>query len=257
MPFTIAVSGKGGTGKTTLSALMLRRLVESGVKPVLAVDADPNATLGLTIGLPPTKTLSDVREDTLSSAREMTAMSKDDLFEMGLYECLEEGKGFDLITMGRPEGPKCYCYVNSVLRRQVNRVKEKYAAVLMDNEAGMEHLSRLTTHDVDVLVLVSEPTRIGLLTVARIRELAESLPIKVGHSLLMVNRVRSEGIGDRLAEHIRAAGFARHFALPRIDEIEQLSEDGDPLSKLTDVPSGIDALLEACHVPGFAPTPRV
>ena len=207
MPYTIAVSGKGGTGKTTITALLLRRLVACGLTPVLAVDADPNANLGLLMGQTPARTLSDVREDTLASARDVTAMSKDDIFEMGLYDCIEEGIGFDLVTMGRPEGPKCYCYVNSVLKRQVNRLKDTYPALLMDNEAGMEHLSRLTTHDVDALLLVAEPTRVGILTAERIRELARSLPIQVGRYLLVVNRVSERGLSSNLVAQVRRAGF--------------------------------------------------
>ena len=236
---------------------MLRRLIERDVTPVLAVDADPNATLGLHLGLVPTQTLSDVREETLNSKSEVTALSKDDLFEVGLYRCLEEGVGFDLITMGRPEGPKCYCYVNSVLKRQVNRLKEKYPVLLVDNEAGMEHLSRLTTHDVDLLVLVAEPTRIGILTAERIRNLAYSLPIRVERVLLVVNRVGPDGPTDRLETLIRQADFEPYFTLPRLEQIERLSEEGEPLTTLSEVPVEVDGILAAGGVPGFAPTPTV
>ena len=235
-------------------ALLLRRLIELGPKPILAVDADPNANLGLALGLPPTQTLSDVREDTLKSSKETIALSKDDLFEMGLYHCLEEGVGFDLITMGRPEGPKCYCYVNSVLKRQVNRLKEKYPVLLVDNEAGMEHLSRLTTHDVDVLLMVAEPTRVGILTAERIRELARSLPINIDRFLLVVNRVRASGLDPKVAEQIKGSGFEPYVTLPRLEAIEQLSEAGEPLTDLVEIPEGIDEILNASSVPGLAAT---
>ena len=253
MPHSIAVSGKGGTGKTTLAALMVRRLVQAGVKPVLAVDADPNATLGLSLGMLPTRTLSDVREDTLESARDAAAVSKDELFEVGMFECLEEGNGFDLVTMGRPEGPKCYCYVNSVLKRQVNRLKEKYPVVVSDNEAGMEHISRLTTHDVDALVIVGEPTRLGILTAQRILGLARSLPTHVGRFVLVVNRVGGRGLSDRVRQLVTEAGFETHVELPYLEEIERLSEEGEPLTNLGEIPPGVDDVLIACAVPGFAP----
>ena len=144
MAFTLAVAGKGGTGKTTLAALLIQTLIERGEGPVLAVDADPNPNLGFVLGCKVEKTISELRDDLLDHIRKLPAgVTKDDYLEMGIQECLWEGRGVDLLVMGAGEGPRCYCAVNNVLRRCIDRLRGAYRYVVMDNEAGLEHLSEM------------------------------------------------------------------------------------------------------------------
>ncbi len=190
---TIAFAGKGGSGKTTTTAMMLRQLIRSGVRPILAVDADPNATLGMTLGVDPGETIADLRDRMGEAALKVSAIPKDRLMDQYLSELLVEEDGFDMITMGRPEGPKCYCYVNGLLRRYLSLLRKNYACILVDCEAGMEYLSRLVIDDVQALVMVSEPTPVGLATVGRIAELADSLSVKVHRRILAVNKAGQYG----------------------------------------------------------------
>jgi len=184
----IAFGGKGGAGKTTMAAMVLRQLIRLGRKPILAVDADPNATLALTLGVEPSETISDLRDKMGQAAQSPSEIPKDRLMNQWLAEILGEHEGFDLLTMGRPEGRKCYCYVNGLLRRYLSLMRNNYACVLVDCEAGMEYLSRLVIDDVGALVLVADPTPIGLKTVARISELANSLDLHVKRRILAINR---------------------------------------------------------------------
>ncbi|MHC4986435.1 MAG: ATP-binding protein [Planctomycetota bacterium] len=195
MPSTvIAFSGKGGAGKTTLASLTVKELVRAGNKPVLAVDADPNATLAMGLGVDCPGTISDLREDMLKAAKEPSEIPKDRLMDQWLAELLSEEIGFDLLTMGRPEGPHCYCYVNGLLRRYLQLLRGNYPVVVVDCEAGMEYLSRLTVEDVDTLVLAAEPTAVGLATVRRIAELADGLPITVRRRVLVLNKTGAPGV---------------------------------------------------------------
>jgi len=189
----IAFAGKGGSGKTTLAAMTIRRLLKAGVRPILAVDADPNATLGLTLGCEESGTIADIRDRMGEAAQEVSAIPKDRLIDQWLGELLVEEDGFDLLTMGRPEGPKCYCYVNGLLRRYLDLLRKNYACIVVDCEAGMEYLSRLVITDVHTLVLVAEPTRIGMTTIRRIAKLADSLHISVHQRVLALNKVGQYG----------------------------------------------------------------
>ncbi len=189
---TIAFSGKGGSGKTTLAALLLRRLLRGSCRPVLAVDADPNATLAEALGVEIEGFIADLRDQMGQEAQKVTEIPKQRLLEQMLQQCLTEADGFDLLALGRPEGPKCYCYVNAMLRRYLQELRGAYAAVVIDCEAGMEYLSRLTVDDVDTLVLVAEATPVGLRSARRISELADSLPIRVGQRILAVNKVHPD-----------------------------------------------------------------
>lgn len=187
MAKTIAISGKGGTGKTTLAALMVRTLLGTSSGAVLAVDADANACLGTVLGVEPEGTIADLREKVLKQ-KGAAGISKVDAFEMGCEQLLCEAKGFDLLAMGRPEGPGCYCAANNLLRRFLDRLSGTYGYVVTDNEAGMEHLSRRTTNNVDLLAIVTEPTRIGIDTTRRIADLTRSLPVSLGEVGVIWNR---------------------------------------------------------------------
>lgn len=186
MSVLIAVAGKGGTGKTTCSALILRALLASGVRPLLAVDADPNANLHLLLGFPPPEGLGSAREELLVSSG--GAASKGEILEAMVQRRVLEGKDIDLVSMGRGEGPGCYCFVNDLLRRSLARLAGNYAAIVVDNEAGMEHLSRRNLRRIDHLVLVADPSPRGLSAAGAIRDLAAELSLPVGKSWLLLNR---------------------------------------------------------------------
>jgi CO dehydrogenase maturation factor len=152
MAYSIGLAGKGGTGKTTVAGLLVKYLVEKGKVPVLAVDADANANLNEVLGLEVQETLGDAREEMKKGVA--TGMTKDIFMEMKLEQALVEAKGYDLVVMGRPEGPGCYCAANTLLTNYLDRLIKNYAYIVVDNEAGMEHISRLTTNNIDLLLIV-------------------------------------------------------------------------------------------------------
>jgi len=185
---TIAVSGKGGSGKTTIAALIIKIIAGRTGKAVLGVDADPNACLGLTLGVEPGRTVADLREQAASKTPGNPGMDRVRTFEYGIQQAITEAKGFDLVTMGHPEGPGCYCAANNILRTFLDKLGSQYEHVVMDNEAGMEHLSRRTTNKVDLLCIVAEPTAVGIITVKRIFDLTKSLPIIIGNIGVIWNK---------------------------------------------------------------------
>ena len=195
MTTTIAFAGKGGTGKTTLAALLIRYLTEKNGKTVLAIDADPATNLNLALGLPISKTVGDIREDLLDESQSgaiSTGMARQDYLDYQLRVSIEEGDEVDLLAMGRPEGPGCYCPVNHMLRQMVDSLGEHYDYIIIDNEAGMEHLSRRTTKDVDLLLVVTDPTIRGIKAAEGILALSQELDINIKKTALIVNRVAGE-----------------------------------------------------------------
>jgi len=220
MAVTIAISGKGGVGKTTLSAMMVRSLIGRSPRAVLAVDADPNSCLGITLGIEPRKTIADLRDDVLKQKIEPgQGIGKLEAFGYACQQSLTEAKGFDLLTMGRPEGPGCYCAANNTLRAFLTQLSQSYGFVLTDNEAGMEHLSRRTNTDIDILIIVAEPTKVGVVTARRIHELAKTLPISVGKVGVIWNRMAAD-------VDIELDGIARLGVIPYDQEIVDLAVAG-------------------------------
>ena len=179
MATTIAISGKGGSGKTTLTAIIIRLLMSQSARAILAVDADPNSCLGLTMGVEVGAAIAEIREKARSKQPSKEGMDRLRSFEYDIQQAITETNGFDLLTMGRPEGPNCYCAVNNALRKFLDKLSSAYSFVVIDNEAGMEHLSRRTTNNVDLLCIAAESTPIGVITARRIFELAKQLPISV------------------------------------------------------------------------------
>jgi len=233
MAFTVAVAGKGGTGKTTIAALLISSLVKQGRQPVLAVDADPNPNLDIALGARIGKTIGELREDLLDAIRKLPpGMTKDDYLEMGIQECLSEGKGIDLLAMGCGEGPRCYCAVNHVLRRCIDRLRGSYPYMVIDNEAGLENLSRRIVRSVDLLVLTGDPSKRGLETVRRLYGLAVEMKISYKKLAIIINRLRNDAsIPDFGA--LRAAVPADHFlALPENSDIAGLAERGAGIGTL-------------------------
>jgi len=232
---TIAVAGKGGTGKTTITALIIDYLARNGKGAVLAIDADPSTNLNLALGVPLYDTVGDVREETATAvggSRAMGGLSKWDYLDLRINEALVEERAFDLLAMGRPEGPGCYCAANNILRTSVDRLSGSYDYVVIDNEAGLEHLSRRTTQDVDLLLIISDPTLRGIIAAGRVAELIDELDTAVGSAYLVVNRVP----GDDLSEPLKAA-IAEHKLnlaglLPADPAINELDAMGQPIVAL-------------------------
>ena len=246
MSFRIAVAGKGGTGKTTVSSLIVRALVDAGSGAVLAVDADPNASLGLQLGLTPEQTLADVREEGNQIGRKSdSGLSKHAAIEMALQTAVCEGNGADLVTMGRPEGPGCYCYVNNLLRGFLDKLGDSYPYVLIDNEAGMEHLSRRTTDNVDLLIIVYEPTVIGITTARRLDDLSAGLPVSIGRRVFAVNRVPAGGLSPKAAEMIAAANVTPDVQVPTDQILYEHSSLGGTVFDLPEDCAALVAVREA------------
>jgi len=207
MATTIAISGKGGSGKTTLAAMIIRFLLEGRPgRAILTVDADPNSCLGAELGVEPVCTIAKIREQARSKSPSSGGMDRVRSFEYGIQQAITEASGFDLLTMGRPEGPDCYCAVNNMLRTFLDKLSSQYQFVIIDNEAGMEHLSRRTTNNVDLLCIVAEQTSLGALTAQRISELAKELPISVKEIGVIWNKVDGKSGGEPNLEEIKTLG---------------------------------------------------
>lgn len=229
--FTIAVAGKGGVGKTTVAALLIEALRPAG--PVLAVDADPNSNLGEALGIRVEKTIGQLRDEFLEKISELPpGVPKEYLLELGLHQCLAEDNGVDLLVMGHGEGPRCYCMVNHVLRRVVEVLRQNYQYVVLDSEAGMEHLSRRTTQDVDVLLIVAEPRPVSLRSAGRIRTIAEELKLRIAQKFLVLNRVEG-ALPATIAEEVRALGLPLLGLIPEDPEVERLWAQGRALRELS------------------------
>lgn len=191
MSFSIALAGKGGTGKTTVAGMLIKYLVKHGKKPVLAVDADSNANLNEVLGLEVADTLGNAREE-MKKGIVPGGMTKDVFMSMKLEQAVVEDEGYDLVVMGQPEGSGCYCAANTLLTGFLEKLTGNYPYVVMDNEAGMEHISRLTTSNVDILLIVADTSRRGLQAALRIDKLARDLNIGVGKSYLVLNQTKAE-----------------------------------------------------------------
>jgi len=234
MTKTIAVAGKGGTGKTTLAGLLIHRLAESGRGPILAIDADPASSLNAVLGLPLERTVGDIREETSEKARANlleAGIAKRDLLDYEINSSIIEGVGVDLLAMGRPEGPGCYCAANNMLRTIIDALADSYPWVVIDSEAGLEHISRRTTRDVDVLLIVSDATVRGVATAGRIATLIEELDTKVGAHYLVMNRVPAE-LTPELNEAIAAHGLPLLAVLPDDPQVAALDAAGQPITQL-------------------------
>jgi len=244
----IAVAGKGGSGKTTLAALLVRALIERGRKPVLAVDADPNTNLGEALGVRVSATLGQTVEEFHGDMSAMPAgMSKGTVMEMRFASVLEERAGFDVLSMGRGEGPGCYCSINNMLRVMVENLTKNYAFVVIDNEAGLEHLSRRTQRRTDVLLAVSDFAVRGLRAAKRIAELVDELGLDARHRMLAVCRASADDGAARaaLGRMIEQAGLAG-FDLAGLVPTDPAIVDADLEQRsLLEVESGAPAVVAA------------
>ena len=266
MTKTIALAGKGGTGKTTLAALLIRYLMEEKSGAILAIDADPASNLNFVLGMELDQTIGDIREDMLDQVQTSGAlaggmpggMSKQDYLDYHVQMSLVEGDRVDLLAMGRPEGPGCYCAANQMLRVILDRLEKQYDYVVIDNEAGMEHLSRRTTRDVDVLLLVTDPTQRGLTTARRMKDMVPELKIGVDRVYLVLNRLRGYGnqaparegidaLPKPLARAIEKAQLKLIGTLPEEPAMAEFEFTGRPLVELPAETGLYCAVREIAH----------
>jgi len=227
MAFTIALAGKGGTGKTTIAALAVRALHESGARSILAVDADPNACLHEALGTEVERSVGEITEEMLENAgSNPSGMTKDAWLEYNIQLFVVEERQFDLLSMGRPEGSGCYCYANNLVRGCIDDLQRGYEYVVMDNEAGLEHLSRRTTRDVGVLLMIADASVRGIRTAATLNQLADELKIAVGARYLIVNRAE-DPLDPALSDAIVATGVPFLGTVPSDPAVTGIDLSGD------------------------------
>ncbi len=231
MSYVIAISGKGGVGKSTVAGLLISRLIANQCRPVLAVDADPNICLDDILGIRIDKTIGGVREEAREIAGKgmSNGISKQQLLEMKIEESIVETNDFDLIAMGRPEGPGCYCYANNVLKNALTRLSGQYPYVVLDNEAGLENLSRRIIQKVNLLIMISDPSKRGLKTVRRLHTLSNDMGIQYDQLAIFVNRMRRDEFSEDALE-IKSSTEADYLiGLPDDIELAEAAEQGEAL----------------------------
>jgi len=242
LSFSIAVAGKGGSGKTSVACLMIRYLINKGLTPVLAVDADGNANLGESLGLDVEQTIGSIlagfNEEKISIP---SGLTKGAYLELKLNEAVVESKGMDLISMGRGEGTGCYCYPNSMLKKFIDELKTNYKYMVMDNEAGMEHLSRRTTENVDRLFIISNHSVKGVRTVGRILELIKELKLDIGSQGVIITQVPGE-MDSRVRQELGLLGIEPKLVIPYDEEVYNYDLEQKSLLELPDSSPAVGAI---------------
>ena len=235
MPHTIAVAGKGGVGKTTTCGMLIDYLCKKKSGPVLVVDADANSNLNEVLGVDVEVSLGQIREEMAQAELKGTipkGMTKADYAEFKFNSALIEEDDFDMLVMGRTQGKGCYCFVNGVLKTQVDKYAKNYRYVVMDNEAGLEHVARGTLPHVDTMLLISDCSRRGIQAVGRIAQMIEEMDLKPGKMGLIVNRAPGGVLSDGIREEIEKQGLTLLGVLPHDDEVYRCDCDGEPSAKL-------------------------
>jgi CO dehydrogenase maturation factor len=255
MAYVIAFAGKGGTGKTSTAALVVKYLIRNRRGPVLAVDADSNSCLNEALGISVHATIGTLREESLAAVRSggerPGGMSMEQLFDYQVQQSVIEAKGFDLMVMGRPEGPGCYCAANNIIRKYTDKLSETYPYVIIDNEAGMEHLSRRTTHKVDLLIIVSDPTVKGVLTAKRIHDLVDELQLDVDRRVLFINRVVGYE-GAELKKRAEDYGVTVAGLVPQDEMVFRYDLEGKPVLELPEDAKSVAAvftIIDSLQIP--------
>jgi CO dehydrogenase maturation factor len=242
MSIKIAVAGKGGCGKTSVTALVIRYLKKNGKTPILAVDADPNANLGESLGLKVPQTIGRILDDFQHEKISIPpGMTKEAYLDYKLNETLVESQGLDLITMGRGQGPECYCYPNTVLKKFIDGLSDSYAYVVMDNEAGMEHLSRKTTEDVDALLLVSNHSVKGIRAISRILELVGELKLHVKKTVIIINLVPDK-VDPLVADELKRLALKADVIIPEDKTLYRFDLEQKPLMEMPDNSPAVQAV---------------
>src|SRR4030043_2239399 len=246
MAFIIALAGKGGTGKTTIAGLTVHYIIEKKKNPVLAVDADSNSCLNEVLGVDVHATIGKIREESLQTIRSGAdrpgGMSMEQIFDYQVQHSIIESKGFDLIVMGRPEGPGCYCAANNIVRKYTDKLSETYPYIVIDNEAGMEHLSRRTTHKVNVLLIVSDPTVRGIQTSKRIDGLVDELELEMDRRVLIIHRISGKE-GEELKNLAENLQLSVAGIIPHDDLICEYDLRGKPIMQLPDDSKAVRAVF--------------
>ena len=236
MSYNIAVAGKGGTGKTSLTGLLIDTLIHEDKKPILVVDADANANINEVLGVEVEATIGQIREEANMTEKRGNSfpggMTKAQFLQWKLNSILVEGNGYDLLVMGRSEGEGCYCFVNGILREQVQKISGQYNYVITDNEAGMEHLSRKILREIDDLLLVSDCSARSIEAVARIRDLANEIGIKVGRTSLIVNKAPNGELNDGIRREIERFDLNLLGVVPMDEMIFEYDCNRRPLVEL-------------------------
>jgi len=232
MGLTIGIAGKGGVGKTTLSSLTIDWLVRRGEAPVLAVDADSNANLDEALGVSYAATVGGIRESARKEAQALKGVSKQEFLDLRVQEALVERNGFDLIVMGRPEGQGCYCFANNVLRDVLDRLAKNYRHIVIDSEAGLEHIARRTLLTLDCLLIISDCTVRGVRTAGRISALADEVALPVKQRGLIVNRASGWPLPDAVAGAVEATGLPLLAAIPIDPHIAEADAAGEPVAAI-------------------------
>ena len=246
MSYVIGFAGKGGTGKSTIASIVTRFLTEKMNDSVLAIDADPNSSLGDMLGLEADDTIVGIIDDISSNIDKLpSGVTKERLIENRVQQSLGEGRGVDLLIMGRPEGPGCYCYPNSQLREVVGKLQRSYKFIVIDNEAGMEHLSRRTDRRIDYFFVVSDPTVFGIRSAKRILDLATELKIARGANHLIINRMR-KGLPS-FDKEIEKVNVNKVAYISESSELLDLSARGGPVSDLSEDTELIKAIYKICE----------
>lgn len=245
----IAVSGKGGTGKTLVSSLLIKSLIDKDLD-ILAIDANPDSNLPEALGIEVDRTVGDIREELKKDTAEGNIppeVNKWDILDYKIMESIIETPEFDLLVMGRPEGSGCYCAVNNILRKIIERLSSNYDIIVIDTEAGLEHLSRRTTQNVDLMLVVTDPSKRGILTAQRIEELSEDLEITFKKQYLILNRVKT-GNEDELLEEVNKIGLEIVGIIHEDELIESYDREGTPLINLPDDSQAFTSILKITEV---------
>jgi len=244
MSYNIAVAGKGGTGKTTIASLVIRYLVKKNLVPILAIDADSNANLGESLGLEADRTVGMILDEFQKEKINIPAgMTKEAYLELKLNEAISESEGIDLLTMGRGEGPECYCYPNLIIRKLADSLADNYTYMVIDNEAGMEHLSRRTTHNIDELLIISDHSVKGVRTIARIKELVAQLRLVVKRQSVIISRAPDQ-LATPVTEELARLGIELAATIPVDKELYQYDLESKPLLDLPDSSKAVRAVDE-------------
>ena len=236
-PFTIAVAGKGGVGKTTTCGMLIDYLCKQKKGPVLVVDADANSNLNEVLGVEVETSLGQIREEMAQAELKGTipaGMTKADYAEFKFNSALIEEDDFDMLVMGRTQGKGCYCYVNGVLKSQVDKYAKNYSYIVMDNEAGLEHVARGTLPHVDLMLLISDCSRRGVQAVARIAEMVDEMDLKPEKMGLIINRAPEGVLDEGIREEIQKHGLTLFGVLPQDDAVYRCDCAGEPSAKLPD-----------------------